>query len=102
MGKFTRFEVVVAMALAGCAFLGQMAPGAADDKTIMDETGVRTIENTHDPLWKEFPDIKTKVIFDGKIFYMNYEEYWHEFLLVDLYPNANLMINVYGLPEDKR
>jgi len=50
------------------------------------------IEDTHNQEWKKRPNWITKVEVDGKIFYMNYKQYWNDFLLCEPYPDIKLKI----------
>ncbi len=57
------------------------------------ENGIKIIIDPNDPLWKYFPELKTKVIFgESEITYMNYEEYYFDFLLCDPNPDKILKI----------
>jgi len=54
------------------------------------------IKNTCDPRWKKYPSTKIKVSINNKIYYMNYKEYWHDFLLCEPFPSIKLHINTCG------
>jgi len=54
--------------------------------------GIKIISDTYDPSWRDFPDIKTKVIIDSKTYFWNYKEYWNDFLLCDPYPDSILKV----------
>jgi hypothetical protein len=79
------------------------------------ENGIKIVDNTNDGRWKDFPDIKTRVVFSvqydddwgissrmqviphGKIdtisiSYMNYKEYWNDFPLCEPNPDQILII----------
>ena len=57
-----------------------------------DDKEYKVIQNINDSRWKLYPDLKTKVVFNGKTLYLNYKQFWNDFLLCEPYPNQILNI----------
>jgi len=65
-------------------------------KEIVGNDTILVINDTHDYSWIDYPEVKVRVDFgigdSLKIFYLNYKEYWYEFLLCDPHPSRKLHI----------
>jgi len=63
---------------------------------VVDSHQVFVIDDTSDCRWKYFPEIKTKVRIcldqNCQVSYLNYEEYWNDFLLAEPCPDAQLEV----------